>query len=187
MITKLSIIIPVYNEEKTLSEITRLVEEVKLDLEKEIIFVDDGSTDSSLQILKTFKNRHLVIFLGANYGKGRAIREGFKFATGDIVLIQDADLEYDPKQYPNLIQSIISGQADVVYGSRFVTNQPRRVLYFNHYLANRFLTFISNIFSSLNGRLGWIILSFSISEAISFYIFFHEIFILLAFPKMIFI
>ena len=148
---KLSIVIPVYNEEKTLSEIIARIQGVKLNLDKELIFVDDGSKDMSREILKKFElEGHKVIFMENNLGKGKAIRKGFESATGDMVIVQDADLEYDPKDYQSLIQPILDGDADVVYGSRFVTVHPRRVLYFSHYMANNFLTFLSNVLTGLN-------------------------------------
>ncbi len=151
MYKKLSIIIPVYNEKNTLPELMPKIQAVGLGLEKEIIFVDDGSTDGSRDLLGEYaKKGHKVILLEKNMGKGRAIQKGFEAAQGDIVLIQDADLEYDPKDYQTLLQPILDGDADVVYGSRFVTVFPRRILYFNHYLANKFLTFFSNVFTGLN-------------------------------------
>lgn len=152
MFKKISIIIPVYNEEKTLTEILKRVMAVNLNLEKEIIFVDDGSKDSSPRLLKKLEQEGAakVIFQKLNMGKGTAIRKGFELATGDIVLIQDADLEYDPRDYPLLIQPILDGDADVVYGSRFITVLPRRTLYFSHYMANNFLTFFSNLMTGLN-------------------------------------
>ncbi len=147
---KLSIVIPVYNEERTLRKLISAVEAVVLPLKKEIILVDDGSEDKSKEILAEYQGRHKVIFLGENSGKGSAIRKGFSHATGDIVLIQDADLEYDPQDYPVLLKPILEGDADVVYGSRFVTPFPRRILYFSHYAANKAITFLSNIFTGLN-------------------------------------
>ena len=149
---KLSIVIPVFNEEKTLSEILKRVRAVVLNLEKEIILIDDGSKDGSPQLLKKFEQEGVakVIFQKLNMGKGMAIRKGFEAATGDIILIQDADLEYDPRDYLMLIQPILDGDADVVYGSRFVTVLPRRVLYFSHYMANNFVTFLSNLMTGLN-------------------------------------
>ena len=148
---KLSIVIPVYNEERTLPELIKRINSVALNLEKELIFVDDGSIDRSRDILKNYEGQgHKVIFQPKNMGKGAALREGFKIATGDIVLIQDADLEYNPQDYPILLRPILDGDADVVYGSRFVTAHPRRILYFNHYVANKLITFLSNMFTGLN-------------------------------------
>lgn len=148
---KISIIIPVYNEEKTLAKLTDLVEKVQLPgLEKELIFIDDGSTDGGQEILKSFQGKHKIIFLDKNHGKGAAVRRGMKESTGDIVIIQDADLEYNPQEYGNIIKPILDGKADVVYGSRFVTGLPHRVLYYDHYLANKFLTFFSNVLTGLN-------------------------------------
>lgn len=148
---KLSIVVPVYNEEKTLPVILSRIQLVDIGLEKEIIFIDDGSTDGSRELLKKYADAgHKVIFQHKNQGKGAAIRKGFESAEGDIILVQDADLEYSPKDYPILLQPILDGDADVVYGSRFVTAFPRRVLYFNHYLANQLVTFLSNLFTGLN-------------------------------------
>lgn len=147
---KISVIIPVFNEKNTIADAIRLVEEVRTNLEKEIILVDDGSTDGSREILERYRPRHKTVFFDRNLGKGRAVRAGFEAATGDVVLIQDADLEYDPNQYTLLIQPIMEDKADVVYGSRFISNHPRRVLYYHHYLANSFLTFLSNLFTGLN-------------------------------------
>ena len=147
---KLSIVIPVFNEEKTVEKVMAAVSAVDIGCAKELIFVDDGSTDKTRQILGKYKNIHKIIFLDKNQGKGAAVRRGFKEATGDIVIIQDADLEYDPKEYKLLMKPILNGDADVVYGSRFVTVFPRRVLYFHHYMANQLVTFMSNIFTGLN-------------------------------------
>lgn len=148
---KLSIVIPVYNEEKTIPLVIEGVLNADIGLEKEIILIDDGSKDGSSELLKKYESQgHRVILNKNNSGKGSAIRQGFKMATGDIVLVQDADSEYSPKDYKILLQPILDGDADVVYGSRFVTVYPRRVLYFSHYLANNFLTFFSNIMTGLN-------------------------------------
>lgn len=149
-IKKISIVIPVFNEEKTLRKVLDLVEKSPLEPEKEIILVDDGSIDKSREILKEYTGRHKVILLEKNKGKGAALRRGFAEATGDAIIIQDADLEYNPNEYPFLLQPILSDDADVVYGSRFVTAFPRRTLYFSHYLANKTVTFLSNIFTGLN-------------------------------------
>ena len=147
---KLSIIIPVYNESSTISEIIKRVKTAdSLGLDKEIIVVDDASTDSTKEVLES-EIGIIVEKHWRNKGKGAALKTGFKKAGGDIVLIQDADLEYDPKDYPILLKPILDGKADAVYGSRFVTNQPRRVLLFHHYIANIFITFLSNIFTNLN-------------------------------------
>ena len=147
---KLSIIIPIFNEEKTIEKTMAEVLNSSIDFEKEIILIDDGSTDGTRGILEKYKLKHTVVLMDKNLGKGAAIRRGFAEATGDIILIQDADLEYDPKEYPLILQPILGGYADVVYGSRFVTVFPRRVLYFHHYAANQFLTFLSNVFTGLN-------------------------------------
>ncbi|QQG46195.1 MAG: glycosyltransferase family 2 protein [Candidatus Niyogibacteria bacterium] len=150
MTKTLSIIIPAYNEKKTISEIIRQVQGVFLEgIEKEIIVVDDGSTDGTRDILKTIPGIK-YIFHEENRGKGGAVKTGFQAALGDILLIQDADLEYDPNEYGRLLGPILSGRADVVYGSRFVGGNPHRVLFVFHYLGNRFLTILSNIFTGLN-------------------------------------
>ena len=147
---KLSIIVPVYNERKLIPELLAAIRKVQLPYEKEIILVDDGSTDGSKEILSALGEGYKVIFLEKNRGKGAAVRKGFKAATGDMVIIQDADLEYSPSDYPLMLQPIAEGYADVVYGSRFVTTHPRRVLYFPNYLANQLVTFWSNIWTGLN-------------------------------------
>jgi len=151
-IQKLSIVIPVYCERDTIREIIRRVENAPVDLEKEIIIVDDASTDSTRDLLRQMQQEspHLKIFYHeVNRGKGAALRTGFAHVTGQVVIIQDADLEYDPKEYPKLLQPILEGDADVVYGSRFLGG-PQRALYFWRYLGNPFLTFISNLLSNLN-------------------------------------
>lgn len=151
---KLSVVIPVYNELKTLEQIVNLVQKAPSEnLQKEIILVDDASKDGTLNIYpklqKKYKNIK-VILKNPNEGKGAALRTGFKNATGDIVLIQDADLEYDPNEYPILLEPILKGVADVVYGSRFLNPKPHRVLYYTHYVANKLLTNFSNLFTNLN-------------------------------------
>lgn len=147
---RISVVIPVYNERPTIEEILRRVAAV--DLDKEIIVVDDFSTDGTRQWLAGESSRlgiRLIIH-EKNKGKGAALRSGFQAATGDIVIVQDADLEYDPQEYPRLIEPIASGRADVVYGSRFLGSGPHRVLYFWHYVGNRVLTLFSNMFTNLN-------------------------------------
>ena len=148
---KLSIIIPVYNESGSIEEILRSVQNAPVNMDKEIIIIDDGSNDGTQDILKKISNREgcHILFHKNNRGKGAALRTGFAVAKGDIVLIQDADLEYDPADYPVLLEPILSGHADVVFGSRFLGG-PHRVLYFWHYVANRFLTLLSNMFNNLN-------------------------------------
>lgn len=146
---KLSIVIPVYNEKGTIREIYDSVRSV--DIDKEIILVDDFSTDGTREILQGLADENTRVFMhDRNMGKGAALRTGFKNVSGDIVIIQDADLEYDPNQYGKLIQPIVDGKADVVYGSRFVTGDYRRVLFFWHSLGNKFLTLISNMLTNLN-------------------------------------
>ena len=146
---KISIVIPVYNEKGTIRELYEAVKAVELD--KEIILVDDFSSDGTRDILPGLADETTrVFFHDRNLGKGAALRTGFAHAKGDIVVIQDADLEYDPQQYPKLIQPIIDGKADVVFGSRFVTGDYRRVLFFWHMLGNRVLTLLSNVLTNLN-------------------------------------
>lgn len=146
---KLSVVIPVYNEQATIRELYASVKAVEI--EKEIIFVDDGSTDGSREILQGLADDSTRIVLhDRNMGKGAALRSGFRHVTGEIVIIQDADLEYDPAQYFKLIQPILEGKADVVYGSRFITGDYRRVLFFWHMVGNKLLTLLSNLFTNLN-------------------------------------
>jgi glycosyltransferase involved in cell wall biosynthesis len=149
---KLSIVIPCFNEKSTIGAIVEKVLQVDLPLERELIIVDDYSTDGTRSYLDQFEGYQDVIVLlhEENRGKGAALRTGFQHASGELVLIQDADLEYDPNEYPRLIKPILDGHADVVYGSRFVGGDSHRVLYFWHSLANRFLTFMSNMFTNLN-------------------------------------
>src|SRR5438067_5251595 len=141
---KLSVIIPVFNEKPTIRELVRKVQAVALP--KEIIIVDDCSTDGTRSELETLQNSDgiRVLYHEVNQGKGAALQTGFAHAAGDIVLIQDADLEYDPEDYFKLIEPIESGRADVVFGSRFVGASSHRVLYFWHFMGNKFLTFLSN-------------------------------------------
>ena len=147
---KLSIIIPAYNEKKTIEEIIRRVQAVEVGLEKEIIVVDDFSQDGTRQILEKLMEPNLKVFFHSkNMGKGAALQTGFSQAEGDILLIQDADLEYDPKEYARLLEPILDGRADAVYGSRFLGG-PHRVLFFWHYLGNKVLTTFCNILSNLN-------------------------------------
>jgi glycosyltransferase involved in cell wall biosynthesis len=147
---KISVVIPVYNERATIEEVLRRV--VAVNLDKEIIVVDDCSTDGTRQWLEGARERLGIQLITheRNRGKGAALRDGFRAATGDIVIVQDADLEYDPQDYFRLIEPIAGGRADVVYGSRFLGSAPHRVLYFWHYVGNRLLTLFSNMFTNLN-------------------------------------
>ncbi|OUU25569.1 MAG: glycosyl transferase [Candidatus Endolissoclinum sp. TMED37] len=148
---KLSIIIPCFNEDKTIEKvINNILEQEYKDIE--IIVVDDFSDDKTRHKLKNSLSSKIdkLIFHSTNQGKGAAIRTGIKETTGEIILIQDADLEYDPSEYTKLINPILSGRADIVYGSRFIGSNPHRAVYFWHKIANNFLTLLSNIFSGLN-------------------------------------
>ena len=155
---KLSVLIPAYNEVNTLEEAIRRVRGVRLP--KEIIVVEDGSTDGTRELLMRLAgeakpapdplNDLKVLFQPKNQGKGAAVRSALSHVTGDIVVIQDADLEYDPRDYMRLLEPILSGQADVVYGTRFYGGGPHRVLFFWHYLGNQLLTFVSNVLTNLN-------------------------------------
>ncbi len=152
----LTVVIPVYNERETLMTLVDHVRSVPI--RKEIILVDDGSTDGTIDLLQELQteanddpdNRLKIEFHEVNRGKGAALRTGFGLASGNVVVVQDADLEYDPAEFPRLLQPIISGKADVVYGSRFLGDYAHRVLYFWHYLGNQFLTMLSNCFTNLN-------------------------------------
>ena len=148
----LSIVIPVYNERQTLLAVLERIDAAPvLGLAKEIILVDDGSKDGTRDLLQQLDQRkYRVILHERNQGKGAALHTGFKHATGDIVLVQDADLEYDPDDYPKLLQPFLEHNADVVYGSRFVGGESHRVLFFWHSVANRMLTYLSNMFTNLN-------------------------------------
>jgi glycosyltransferase involved in cell wall biosynthesis len=160
IINKLSIIIPAYNEEKTIATILDRINEVKLisNIEKEVIIVDDCSKDNTAEVVKAYIestpdltiNYFKYLRHEINQGKGAAIHTGIAQATGDYLLVQDADLEYDPSEYNTLLKPIINAQADVVYGSRFMGGNAHRILFFWHSIGNRALTFLSNMFSNLN-------------------------------------
>lgn len=151
----LSILIPAYNEESTILQLLQKVVAVKLNnnIEKQIIVINDGSTDNTLKIIEEFafcNNNITILNNSKNSGKGASITSGIKHATGDFVIIQDADLEYDPEEYNILLKPVLDDRADVVYGSRFVGGKPHRVLFFWHSIGNKFLTFLSNMFTDLN-------------------------------------
>jgi len=147
---RVSVVVPIYNERATVEEIVRRVRAVSIP--KEIILVDDGSTDGTRERLALMEDLPdlRIFYHERNRGKGAALKTGFGQAKGDVVIVQDADLEYDPIHYPLLVQPIVEGVADVVYGSRFIATGPHRVLYYWHFVANRFLTTLSNMFTDLN-------------------------------------
>ena len=148
---KISVVIPVYNERNTIEQIVNAVRAADVS-DIEIIVVDDASTDGTQQLLKEKISALAaqIIYQPHNQGKGAALRAGFAAATGDVILVQDADLEYNPADYPTLLEPIVSGKADAVFGSRFMSGRPHRVLYFWHMVGNRFLTLLSNMFTNLN-------------------------------------
>jgi len=148
---RLSVVIPCYNELGTLERVVDAVRRSPVP-QKEIILVDDGSTDGTRELIRTKLADRVerVVLHERNQGKGAALRTGFEAATGDMVIVQDADLEYDPQEYPQLIAPILAGRADVVFGSRFSGGSSVRVLYYWHYLGNRFLTTLSNMFTNIN-------------------------------------
>jgi len=153
----LSIIIPAFNEEATINQILDKVFEVRLldDLKKEILIIDDCSTDKTAQFILEYQEQNPQLKISyhkqiRNQGKGAAIHRGILMASGDYIIIQDADLEYDPEDYNLMLSPLLKGKADVVYGSRFIGGNPRRVLFFWHTIGNKFLTFLSNIFTNLN-------------------------------------
>ena len=148
---KISVVIPVFNERDTIEQIVHAVRAADV-ADIEIVVVDDASTDGTQQVLKERVSSlaDQIIYQSRNMGKGAALRAGFAATTGDVILVQDADLEYNPADYPTLLEPILSGKADAVFGSRFMGGRPHRVLYFWHMVGNRFLTLLSNMFTNLN-------------------------------------
>lgn len=149
----LSIVIPCYNEERTIEAILQEVEEVDLGkTKKEVIIVDDYSKDNTRKLLKKLQKKHgyKILLQDHNQGKGAALKRGILATTGDVVVVQDADLEYDPQEYRRLLYPIERGHADAVYGSRFIGGEPHRIIYYRNQVANKFLTMLSNIFTGLN-------------------------------------
>ncbi|OGF64233.1 glycosyl transferase [Candidatus Giovannonibacteria bacterium RIFCSPHIGHO2_01_FULL_45_24] len=150
---KLSIIVPAYNEKNTIAEILKRAEGADVgESQKEIVVVDDGSSDGTREVLKHLEKtgKYRILYQDKNKGKGAALRRGFQEALGDFIIVQDADLEYDPNEYKILLAPLLDGRADVVFGSRFMGASAHRVLFFWHYVGNKILTTLSNIFTDLN-------------------------------------